>query len=122
MTIQAIYSGTTSFSESTGSTTQEVDNHTTDVAPNEFANPGAITLDNPTSSAPEPATPYPSHIYASNLGPVTGLTVTLDGISYPFASDLDFLLVGPQGQSIVLLSNVGPARGSERLQCHRYFQ
>ncbi len=112
LTIQAIYSGTTSFAESTGSATQEVDNHTTVVAPNEFANSGAITLNNPTTASPEQATPYPSHIYVSNLGPVTGLTVKLDGISYPFSQDLDFLLVGPQGQSIVLLSNVGPSTGT----------
>ena len=115
LTIQASYSGTTSFAVSTGTTTQEVDNHTTVVAPNEFANAGAITLNNPTSSTPTPqeATPYPSHIYTSNLGPVTGLTVTLNGTTYPHASDLDVLLVGPQGQSIVLLNNVGPSTGTQ---------
>ena len=85
------------------------------VAPNQFANPGAITLNNPTSPTPtpEPASPYPSNIYVSNLGPVTGLTVTLKGITYPFSQDLDVLLVGPQGQSIVLLSNVGPSTGTQ---------
>ena len=51
-TIQALYSGTTSFAESSDTTTQEVDNHTTVVAPNQFANAGAITLNNPTSSGP----------------------------------------------------------------------
>ena len=115
VTIQALYSGTTSFAESTGSTTQEVDNHTTVVAPNQFEDTGAITLNNPTSSTPAPqeASPYPSHIYVSNLGPVSGLTVTLNGISYPHSSDLDVLLVGPQGQSIVLLYNVGPSTGTQ---------
>ena len=48
---------------------QEVDNHTTVTAPNQFANTGDIILNNPPSSGPEPATPYPSHIYATNLGP-----------------------------------------------------
>ena len=112
--VQAIYSGTTSFAESTGSTVQEVDNHTTAVAPNEFENTGAITLNNPTSPTPTPqeSSPYPSHIYVSNLGPVSGLTVTLNGITYPFSQDLDVLLVGPQGQSIVLLNNVGPSTGA----------
>ena len=115
LTIQALYSGTTSFAESSNTTTQEVDNHTTVVAPNQFANPGGITLNNPTSPTPtpEPASPYPSNIYVSNLGPVTGLTVTLKGITYPFSQDLDVLLVGPQGQSIVLLSNVGPSTGTQ---------
>ena len=74
VTIQALYSGTTSFAESTGSTIQEVDNHTTVVAPNQFEDTGAITLNNPTSSTPAPqeASPYPSHIYVSNLGPLAG--------------------------------------------------
>ena len=49
LTIEALYSGTTSFAVSSSSITQEVDNHTTVVAPNQFANPGAITLNNPTS-------------------------------------------------------------------------
>ena len=44
---------------------------------------------------------------------MTGLTVTLKDVTYPHASDLDFLLVGPQGQSIVLLSNVGPSTGTQ---------
>jgi subtilisin-like proprotein convertase family protein len=111
LAIEALYSGTASFAVSSGSISQEVDNHTTVVAPNQFANPGAITLNNPTSSTPTPeqATPYPSNIYVSNLGPVSGLTVTLKGITYPFSSDLNFLLVGPTGKSIVLLSNVGPS-------------
>ena len=88
---------------SNGTTTEEVDNHTILLAPNEFANAGAITLNNPTSG-PQPATPYASHISVSNLGPVTGLTVTLSGISYPYAQDLNVLLVGPAGNSLVLLS------------------
>ncbi len=114
LTIEALYSGTASFAVSTSSILQAVDNHTTVVAANDFANPGAITLNNPTSPTPtaEPASPYPSRIYVSNLGPVTGLTVTLKDITYPFSQDLDILLVGPQGQSIVLLSNVGPSTGT----------
>ena len=116
MAIQAIYSGTTSFAESTGSTTQEVDNHTTVVAPNQFEDTGAITLNNPTSSTPTPqeASPYPSHIYVSNLGPVSRLDSHLERDQLPqHSSDLDVLLVGPQGQSIVLLNNVGPSTGTQ---------
>ncbi len=37
----------------------------------------------------------------------------MNGISYPHSSDLDVLLVGPQGQSIVLLNNVGPSTGTQ---------
>jgi subtilisin-like proprotein convertase family protein len=116
LTIEALYGGTASFAVSTGSLTQDADNVTTVVAPNQFANPGAITLNNPTSATPTPeeASPYPSRIYVSNLGPVTGLTVTLKGITYPHAQDLDILLVGPTGKSIVLLSNVGPSTGGSQ--------
>ncbi|HTW05930.1 MAG TPA: Ig-like domain repeat protein [Acidimicrobiales bacterium] len=110
--VQAIYSGTASYATSDGSTVQVVEQHTTVGPANVFANTGAITLNNPTSSAPEQATPYPSDIFTSNLGPVSGLTVTLDGISYPYSQDLEALLVGPQGQSMVLFSNVGPDTGT----------
>jgi subtilisin-like proprotein convertase family protein len=68
-----------------------------------FSNPGVITI-------PDfgPATPYPSSIPVSGLtGIVSQVTVTLRGVSHTFPFDLDVLLVGPGGQSVVLASGVG---------------
>jgi uncharacterized repeat protein (TIGR01451 family) len=55
-----------------------------------------------------PAVTYPSIISISNvLGMVTNLTITLDGLTHSFPADVDALLQGPQGQSVVLMSDVG---------------
>jgi extracellular elastinolytic metalloproteinase len=55
-----------------------------------------------------PATPFPSDINVSGLvGTVSKVTVTLTGIEHTFPSDIDVLLVGPQGQKMILLSDAG---------------
>jgi subtilisin-like proprotein convertase family protein len=68
-----------------------------------YANTTPITInDNAT------ATPYPSQIAVSGLvGPIGQVTATLKGFSHTFPSDVGVLLVGPSGQKIVLMSNVG---------------
>src|SRR5262249_34018440 len=40
---------------------------------------------------------------------VSKVTVTLSNLSHPFPADLDILLVGPQGQSVILMSDAGTA-------------
>lgn len=55
-----------------------------------------------------PAAPYPSSIAVSGLTQqVAHVTVTLWGLQHTFSSDLSMLLVGPQGQSVVLMSQTG---------------
>jgi N-acetylneuraminic acid mutarotase len=55
-----------------------------------------------------PATPYPSDIVVAGLpGPVTKVTVTITGLTHTFPADLDFLLVGPQGQNAIIWSDAG---------------
>lgn len=112
-TITASYSGSPgSFNLSNGSVTQTVDNHTV-VTGNMFCNPGGIAIpgtgtgnDNPAS----PSAPYPSRIFVSGLaGTIANVTVTLNNLSHAFPDDLDLLLVGPQGQQLVLLSDAGGA-------------
>jgi subtilisin-like proprotein convertase family protein len=77
----------------------------------------AQTFSNPTSIAINDAavaTPYPSDIVVSGLGNVTQVTLTLTGITHTFPDDIDMLLVGPQGQTAVIFSDVGgniPASG-----------
>ena len=55
-----------------------------------------------------PAVPYPSMIVVSNLtGVVTKVVVTLAGLRHTFPSDLDVLLVGPGGETCLLMSDAG---------------
>ncbi len=85
---------------------------TTALDPPEFSNTAQITVPN---GAPQsgPANPYPSNINVSNLeGAVSKVTVRLTGISHTFPDDLDILLVGPQGQNVMLASDVGSPAGT----------
>jgi subtilisin-like proprotein convertase family protein len=59
------------------------------------------------------ASPYPSQIQVSGLtGVISKVRVTLKKLSHPFPSDIDILLVGPTGQSLVLMSDVGSGAGA----------
>jgi uncharacterized repeat protein (TIGR01451 family) len=52
--------------------------------------------------------PYPSPITINGLsGAISKLTVMLNGLSHTWPDDLDVLLVGSQGQSVMLLSDAG---------------
>ncbi len=66
-----------------------------------YSNPAPIVI--PDSG---PANPYPSVIDVTG-GPtsIQFVTVTLRGLTHPFITDLDILLVGPGGQKILLASD-----------------
>jgi subtilisin-like proprotein convertase family protein len=54
------------------------------------------------------ALPYPSTVSVSGLsGTITKVTVDLKGLSHTFPDDVDVMLVGPGGQTAVILSDVG---------------
>jgi hypothetical protein len=54
------------------------------------------------------ANPYPSEIDVSGLaGRIVDVSVMLHGLSHSFPDDVDVLLVGPDGQAVVLMSDVG---------------
>lgn len=68
-----------------------------------YQNLAAIAI--PDSGA---ATPYPSVITVSGFsGSASQVRVTLFGLSHTFPDDLDVLLVGPTGQTVMLMSDVG---------------
>ena len=55
-----------------------------------------------------PASPYPATINVTGLsGTVTGVTVELNGTFHEFMDDVDIMLVGPQGQTVIVLSDAG---------------
>jgi uncharacterized repeat protein (TIGR01451 family) len=68
-----------------------------------FANTDPIAI--PTLGT---ANPYPSVIEVSDVpGSIAKLTVTLSKFSHSFPDDVDVLLVGPGGQSVILMSDAG---------------
>lgn len=74
-----------------------------------FSNPGSIVInDTPRVGGIAPATPYPSTINVSGVtGTVTKVTVFIDNFNHTFPADADLLLVGPGGQRVILMSDVG---------------
>lgn len=67
------------------------------------SNAAAITIRDANS-----ATPYPSSITVSGVTvPVSKVTVTLNDFRHTYPSDVDVLLVGPGGQSVMLMSDAG---------------
>ncbi|MGH2651294.1 MAG: Calx-beta domain-containing protein [Actinomycetota bacterium] len=55
-----------------------------------------------------PGQPYPSEIEVSGLpSRLDDVNVTLEGLSHTSPEDLDVVLIGPGGQSTVLMSDVG---------------
>jgi subtilisin-like proprotein convertase family protein len=65
-------------------------------------NPASITI--PDSG---PGVPYPSNINYSSGGSVTDVNVTLNDVNHTYPDDVDILLVGPAGQSVILMSDAG---------------
>lgn len=54
------------------------------------------------------ATPYPSNILVSGLSnSVTGVRVYLYDMNHTWPDDIDILLVGPQGQNLIIMSDAG---------------
>jgi hypothetical protein len=73
-----------------------------------FSNANVIAF-NDSLNLPIPATPYPSTITISGFvgHAVTKATVTFYGFTHEFPSDVDILLVGPQGQKSIVMANAG---------------
>lgn len=73
-----------------------------------YSNTNFITLSEAQNPLTE-AAPYPSVINVAGLSNqvVTKVTVTLNGFSHSFPSDVDILLGGPQGQVCLLMYEVG---------------
>jgi len=66
-------------------------------------------LINDSTNPPTIATPYASSLVVTGLSGsvIAKVTVQLFGLAHTFPDDIDMLLVGPQGQMAMILSNVG---------------
>ena len=72
-----------------------------------FTNSASITIPNPGATLGA-ASLYPSPITVSGVGAqLTGISVTLNNFSHFYPADVDILLVGPGGQNVMLMSDVG---------------
>jgi subtilisin-like proprotein convertase family protein len=78
---------------------------------------GGWTLDIQTEPiGPKTANPYPSPNTVTGLPTrITDVNVELTGLSHSDSSDVDMLLVGPQGQRAKILSDVGGANAADNV-------
>jgi subtilisin-like proprotein convertase family protein len=75
-----------------------------------FSNTTPIIM--PATGAAGIANPYPSQIVVTGMsGIIEKVTVTLRNINSTYPDDIGVLLVGPQGQTLILMSDVGSAEG-----------
>jgi subtilisin-like proprotein convertase family protein len=74
-----------------------------------FSNAAAITVPGGAPAATSgTASPYPATINVTGVsGNISDLNVRLSAITHTFPDDIDVLLVGPQGQAVVLMSDTG---------------
>jgi subtilisin family serine protease len=76
-----------------------------------FANPSPVSI--PTYGN---ASPYPSTITVpSGTGTISNVRVVLNGFTHTWPGDVDILLVGPGGQTCLLLSDVGGSTDATNL-------
>jgi uncharacterized repeat protein (TIGR01451 family) len=76
--------------------------------PTSYTNAAALPVADATAAGPGLGNPYPSTIFVTGLtSAVYKVTARLNNLSHPFSKDFDVLLVGPQGQSALLMSDTG---------------
>ncbi|NJM39978.1 MAG: hypothetical protein HC853_03980 [Anaerolineae bacterium] len=75
--------------------------------PSDIAGPEPITIPADLPSTLGPAQPYPATITVADDVTIADITVTLAALTHGFAADLDVLLVGPNGQRVLLISDAG---------------
>ncbi|BAY25930.1 hypothetical protein NIES2100_57400 [Calothrix sp. NIES-2100] len=73
-----------------------------------FSNTSVITINDATANGPTAASLYPAAISVSGTtGVITGIQVKINGLNHQYADDIDILLVGPNGQKVLLMSDAG---------------
>lgn len=54
-----------------------------------------------------PASVYPVPLSIAGVGSITNMRMQINGVNHTFSDDLDILLVGPGGQRLIVMSDVG---------------
>lgn len=73
-----------------------------------ISNPNTIVLPGGDPLDPGPGSIYPSTVQVNGLtNGIVKVTVTVRNIAHPWPDDIDLLLVGPQGQTVMLMSDCG---------------
>ncbi|HVG38553.1 MAG TPA: hypothetical protein VM870_04660 [Pyrinomonadaceae bacterium] len=89
--------------DKTGVAPYRVNERVTPAVAQSFSNTTPITINDGAV-----ATPFPSAITVAGVaGTVQRVSVTLNGFSHPFPSDVDILLVSPTGRKSVIMSDAG---------------
>ena len=79
-------------------------------APTTSSNPSTISIADATSAGASAANPYPSEINVQGLsGTISDVNLKLNGYSHGFPDDVAVQVVGPDGTSVLLMSDVGGA-------------
>lgn len=72
-----------------------------------FSNSTTITVPN-SDVLQGPATPYPAGVEVLGVGPtLVSISVTLTNFTHAYPADVDVLLIAPNGQNVLLMSDVG---------------
>src|SRR5919112_1352494 len=75
-----------------------------------FSNPSSISIVDATSAGASAANPYPSETNVEGLsGTISDVNLKLNGYSHGFPDDVAVQVVGPDGTSVLLMSDVGGA-------------
>jgi subtilisin-like proprotein convertase family protein len=73
-----------------------------------FSNTSSISIVDATSAGASPANPYPSEINVQGLsGTISDVNLKLNGFTHGFPDDVAVQVVGPDGTSVLLMSDVG---------------
>lgn len=107
--LSASYSGSPGqFNLSSDTLDQEVNDRTV-ITGNSFCNTGNIPVNDPAGAGLfGKATPYPSRVFVSDIsGSIAKVRVKLKNVTHSVADDMDVLLVGPGGHSLVVVSDAG---------------
>src|SRR4028118_901053 len=76
-------------------------------APTTSSNPSTISIADATSAGASAANPYPSEINVQGLsGTISDVNLKLNGYSHGFPDDVAVQVVGPDGTSVLLMSDV----------------
>jgi len=104
--IDAFYGGSPGlFGVSSGQVLHYVDAATTNPSAGQFCNATPLSFPNIVNA---PGAPYPTRIQVGGMGgTLQKVTISLNGLTHSFPDDIDMMVTGPNGNSLIAFSDVG---------------